>query len=188
MKNFAIILVAAVVVIGFAPMSVVAADSDGDGLDDSTEASGDFDGDGDDNVDDTDSDNDGIADGVEGIGDSDGDGNPDYLDASGSNDLGDSVVIVCDDNGNPTNIGSLLSTILSTAVTIGALIGIVGGTLFTVLAAVSVGGSSDGDGYTTARNDSMKYGFGSLILLYALGQLSRTINEGLDFTCLLPGL
>jgi Ca2+-binding RTX toxin-like protein len=55
-------------------------DSDGDGIPDADEGSGDSDGDGVPDYLDTDSDNDGIPDADEGSGDFDGDGTPDYLD------------------------------------------------------------------------------------------------------------
>ncbi|WMS87295.1 Ig-like domain-containing protein [Pleionea litopenaei] len=57
-------------------------DSDGDGIYDLEEGTGDSDGDGTPDYLDPDSDNDGIPDSEEGTGDSDGDGTPDYLDTS----------------------------------------------------------------------------------------------------------
>ncbi|WP_196137753.1 Ig-like domain-containing protein [Aliikangiella sp. G2MR2-5] len=57
-------------------------DSDGDGIPDLEEGTGDTDGDGIPDYLDEDSDNDGILDSIEGNGDSDGDGIPDYRDTS----------------------------------------------------------------------------------------------------------
>lgn len=55
-------------------------DTDGDGITDLVEGSGDFDHDGLPNFEDTDSDGDGIDDAVEGVGDEDGDALPNYID------------------------------------------------------------------------------------------------------------
>ena len=72
-------------------------DSDGDGIPDLEEGTGDTDGDGIPDYLDTDSDNDGIPDSEEGTGDSDGDGVPDYLDSSLDED-GDGIPDIFEGN------------------------------------------------------------------------------------------
>jgi hypothetical protein len=62
-------------------------DADDDGIADCAEGSGDVDGDGIPNYQDTDSDDDGIPDAVEGTCDTDGDGLPDYLDTDSDGDI-----------------------------------------------------------------------------------------------------
>ena len=74
-------------------------DSDGDGIYDLEEGTGDSDGDGIPDYLDTDSDNDGIPDSEEGNGDSDGDGIADYLDTSLDED-GDGVPDILEGNNS----------------------------------------------------------------------------------------
>ncbi len=94
-------------------------DSDGDGIPDSVEGTGDPDGDGIPNYLDTDSDGDGIPDAVEGTVDTDGDGIPNYLDTDsdgdGQSDLvegtgdvdGDGIPNYLDDNDSDGPLGDL---------------------------------------------------------------------------------
>ena len=76
-------------------------DTDGDGIPDDVEGTGDPDGDGIPNNEDLDSDGDGIPDSVEGSQDSDGDGIPDYLDLDSDGDgIPDSVEGAGDTDGD----------------------------------------------------------------------------------------
>ncbi len=84
-----------------------AVDTDGDGITDDLEGSGDADGDGIPNAQDSDSDNDGIPDSTEAQPnpdqpvDTDGDGTPDYVDTDSDNDgIGDDLEGTADTNGN----------------------------------------------------------------------------------------
>lgn len=79
-------------------------DSDGDGIYDLEEGTGDSDGDGIPDYLDTDSDNDGIPDAEEGTSDTDGDGTPDYLDDSLDED-GDGIPDIIETDGNTDTDG-----------------------------------------------------------------------------------
>ena len=79
--------------------SIADLDSDGDGIPDLVEGTGDTDGDGIPDYLDEDSDGDGIPDSEEGTSDSDGDAIPDYLDSSPDED-GDGIPDVMDGNAN----------------------------------------------------------------------------------------
>ncbi len=72
--------------IGYTAAAEPIPDSDGDGIDDATEGTGDPDGDFIPNYLDDDSDGDGILDAVEGVGNPDGDADPNFLDTDSDND------------------------------------------------------------------------------------------------------
>ena len=88
-------------------ISVVGVDTDGDGIDDSDEGTGDTDGDGIPDNEDTDSDGDGIDDEVEGNVDTDSDGTPDFQDPEADGDgVGDDVENGAANDGDGNNDGT----------------------------------------------------------------------------------
>ncbi len=88
-------------------------DSDGDGIGDLEEGTGDADGDGIPNYLDDDSDGDGILDKDEGNGDSDGDAIPDYLDSSSDED-GDGIPDIYDGDANTDTDGDGTADVFDT--------------------------------------------------------------------------
>lgn len=98
----------------------------------------------------------------------------------------DADSFVCENSSTPSDgLGSLLESVITLAVSVGALIGVVGGTLFTVMSAVTVA-SEEGKEYTKFRNQAILYGLGSIIALYGLSALAGEINSDFAFGCLLP--
>lgn len=97
--------------------------------------------------------------------------------------------LVCTDTGDPSKgFGELVSRIMNLAITVGALVGVGGAGIYTALQGAKPGGGGGDSGYDKKRNDSVKYGFGSLVFVYGADAVLGTLNPNLSFTCTLPGV
>lgn len=94
------------------------------------------------------------------------------------------IICYTDNDGDfvPTDLGELISTLALLLVTVAALIAVVGGAIYTLASAAN---PTDED-YIKKRNNSVKYGAGTLIILYAANTIIREFDENLDFGCILP--
>lgn len=90
--------------------------------------------------------------------------------------------IVCDD-GDETELGGLIATIMTLVVTIAALVAVLGGAGFTLASAARP--TKD---YQEKRNKAIGYGAGTLVILYGANTIITQFAEELDFGCVLPFL
>jgi hypothetical protein len=108
---------------------------------------------------------------------------------SDSSDSTSAESLVCTDTGDPSKgFGELVSRIMNLAITVGALVGVGGAGIYTALQGAKPGGGGGDSGYDKKRNDSVKYGFGSLVFVYGADAVLGTLNPNLSFTCTLPGV
>jgi len=82
---------------------------------------------------------------------------------------------------SPTDIGTLLQTLTTIIVTLGAVVGIIGGAGYTLADA-----ANPSENYASDRNDAIKYGFGIILVLYLGNTIITQVNPNLDFGCILP--
>jgi len=85
---------------------------------------------------------------------------------------------ICESDG----LSGILSTVTEIIVILGALVAIVGGTAFMVADSVNPGEKE----YAKKRNMSLILGLGSIVFIYAGNALASTLDDSLDFTCIVP--
>lgn len=93
--------------------------------------------------------------------------------------------IICDTSGDTaetTALGGIVETVISLIVYLGALSAVVGGAAFTMASAAKPGDSK----YIENRNQAIKYGAGSVLVLYLAEALVSELDESLSFSCVLP--
>lgn len=94
--------------------------------------------------------------------------------------------IICFTNNDgdyvATNLGNLLSIATTLLVTVAGVIAVIGGAGYTLASAAN----PTKEEYIEYRNNSIKYGGGTLIVLYASNALIAELDENLDFGCVLP--
>lgn len=101
--------------------------------------------------------------------------------SSSSSGGGSGDNIICS-GGSATSLGGIVSSVISLIVYLGALAAVLGGAAFTMASAAKPGDSK----YIERRNQSVKYGAGSVLVLYIAEAVVSELDSSLSFECVLP--